>query len=205
MHTHHTLPASRLCRTAQPLTPLILATRPRPAQRSSHPTPTLTNLLATVRNLHTTAPKNWGPLSMIHLSTTLLLVLLSACRTRQPLKPRLLATSNSNSSSITSSNKTTRPRSTPLMTRLRSRLPPLCPKFRTSSSNNSSNPRTPTLPVSINLLPRTSLRRYPGQRSSRSILPTVHHLPLQVRASIRRTNLHRVVLARIQLPFIGNC
>ncbi|KAJ6188363.1 hypothetical protein N7519_003271 [Penicillium mononematosum] len=45
----------------------------------------------------------------------------------------------------------------------------------------------------------------PGQRSSRSILPTAHHLPLQARASIRRTNLHRVELARIQLPFIGNC
>jgi hypothetical protein len=44
------------------------------SHRSSQPTPTLTNLLATVRNLHTTAPKNWGPLSMIHLSTTLLLV-----------------------------------------------------------------------------------------------------------------------------------
>lgn len=205
MHTHHTPPASRLCRTARPLTPLILATRPRPVHRSSQPTPTLTNLLATVRNLHTTAPKNWGPLSMIHLSTTLLLVLPSACRTPQPLKPRLLATSNSNSSSITSSNKTTRPRSTPLMTRPRSRLPPLCPKFRTSSSNNSNNLRTQTLPVPINLLHRTSLRRYPGQRSSRSILPTARHLPLQARASIRRTNLHRVELARIQLPFIGNC
>lgn len=204
MHTHHTRPASRLCRTAQPLTPLILATRFRPAHRSSHPTPTLTNLLAIIRNLHTIALKNWGPLSMIHLSTTLLLVLPSACRTRQPPKPRLLATSNSNSS-ITSSNKTTRPRSTQLMTHPRSRLPPLCPKSRTSSSNNSNNPRTRTLPVPINLLHRTSLRQYPGQRSSRSILPTARHLPLQARASIRPISLLRVEQARIQLPFIGNC
>lgn len=201
---HHTPPASRLCRTAQPLTPLILATRLRPAHRSSHPTLTLTNLLATVRNLHTITPKNWGPLSMIHLSITLLLVLPSACRTPQLLKPRLLATSNSNSSSSSSRSKTTRPRSTPLMRHLRSRLPPLCPKSRTSSSNNSNSPRIPTLPVPINLLHRTSLRRYPGRRSSHSIRPTARHLPLQARASTRRTSLHRVELARIQLPFIGN-
>lgn len=202
MHTHHTPSASRLCRIAQPLTPLIPAIRLRPAHRSSLPMPTLTNLLATVRNLHMTIPKNWGPLSMIHLSITLLLP--SACRTPQLLKPRLLATSNSSSSS-----KTTRPQSTPLRRHLNSRLLPLFPRSRTSSSNsNSNNPRIPTLPalllVPINLLRRTSLPRYPGQRSSNSIPPTPRHLPPQAQESIRRTSLHRVGLGRIQLPFIGN-
>lgn len=203
MHTLHTPSASRLCRIARPLTPLILATRLRPAHRSSLLMPTLTNLLATVRNLHTTIPKNWGPLSMIHLSITLP----SACRTPQLLKPRLLATSNSSSTS--SSSKTTRPQSTPVMRHLKSRLPLLCPRSRTSSSNNNSNnPRIPTLPVllqvPINLLHHTNLLRYPVQPSSNSIPPTPRHLPPQARESTRRTSLHRVVLARIQLPFIGN-
>lgn len=188
---HHTLLASR-CRTAQPLTPQILATSLRPAHRSSHPTATPINLSATVRNLHTITPKNWGPLSMIHL--------LSAFRTPKLVKPHLLATSNSSTSSTNS--KTTHLRPTPPMRHLRARLPPACPKSHTSSSNNSNKPRIPALPVPTNLLHRTSLRRYLVHRSH-SIPPTAHHLPPQARASIRHTS-HRVDQARIPLPFIGN-
>ncbi|KAG0161121.1 hypothetical protein PDIDSM_8654 [Penicillium digitatum] len=77
-------------------------------------------------------------------------------------------------------------------------------RSRTSSSNNSNNPRILTLPVPINLLHRTSLHRHPGQHSSHNIPPTTRHLQPQARVSTRRTSLRRVGLARIQLPFIGN-
>ncbi|KAJ5467393.1 VHS subgroup [Penicillium sp. IBT 31633x] len=46
----------------------------------------------------------------------------------------------------------------------------------------------------------------PGQRSNRSILPTVRHLPLQARAITKPTSLHKVErLVRIRLLSIGNC
>lgn len=196
-------PESRLCRTDRPLTPLIPAVKPKPGHRqcsNNHPKQIPTNL--STHSQHTIVPRNLEPLSMTHLLINLLLLLLSAYRTLQVPRARLLATSNSSSSN--NHTKIILPQFIPPTKHPKFRLPLPCPRSRTNSSSSKSNsPHTPTPRGATSPLPPTNLHRYPGQRSNHSTHPTTPHPQLKAPVSIKPTSL-RARQARTRLHFIGN-